>query len=80
MVVARSVALSVRFSGAALSGGLAAELKERLLCSFEEPEIDQMSKWAFRTKKLSDQLYQIEREQYGGVKWHIARDEASRGE
>ena len=74
------LALSMLLSGAALSGVSSAAPKEKLLCSFEQPEIDQMSQWAFRTKKVSDQLYEIEPEQYGGVKWRIARGEASHGE
>jgi hypothetical protein len=66
--------------GVLLGGRLPGTPSEKLLCSFEQPEIDQIAQWAFRTKKVSERLYEIEPEQYGGVRWHIARGEATHGE
>jgi len=74
------VAICVILAGTVGTGQCLAAPRERLLCSFEQPEIDQIGKWAFRTKKVSDDLYEVQPEQYGGVKWHIARGEASHGQ
>ncbi len=80
MTATSSILLAFLSAGVALAGQPPGAPNEKLLCSFELPEIEQIGKWAFRTKKVSDQLYEIEPEQYGGVKWHIARGEASHGE
>jgi len=80
MTAARSIPLAVLLSGVVLAGEPSPTSKEKLLCSFEQTEIEQIGKWAFRTKKVSGQLYEIEPEQYGGVKWHIAKGEATHGE